>query len=275
MNIHLPNRGALSISGPDRLDFLQGLVTNDMKKLEQAMYACFLTPNGRFLHDFLVFNQDGQLILTPERERVDDLLARLRKYRLRSQVTLEDRSGQLQLWAMLDGKATAHPADPRTPALGQVALFPAGASPDGDIADFSIWDRRRIALGVPDGSRDMIPERGILLENNVDVFNGISWDKGCYMGQELTARTHYRGLVRKRLMPVRITGDAPAFDAELHKDGQAVGEMRSTCGDVGLALLRMEAVQAGDVLVDASGNAVTLTPAATTVPAHHTGSAQS
>jgi folate-binding protein YgfZ len=96
---------------------------------------------------------------------------------------------------------------------------------------------------VPDGSRDMEVGKAILLENNIDVLNGIAWDKGCYMGQELTARTRYRGLIKKRLAPLRITGRAPAAGTPLIENGVEVGEMRSSVGDIGLALVRLEVLR--------------------------------
>jgi folate-binding protein YgfZ len=272
--VPITHRSVLAVRGPDRKRFLQGLVTNDVLQVNegQAMYACFLTANGRFLHDFLIFEQGETLLLTPERTRADDLLARLRRYVLRAQVTLEHHSDWDVYSVCGDGVRTvlgfaedAQPGeartladgvvalDPRHAALGAVALLPARSMALAHLphGDFSVWDGLRITLGVPDGSRDLIPERAILLENNIDRLNGISWTKGCYMGQELTARTHYRGLVRKGLVPVRLENGAPDFDAPLFRDGAEVGHMRSVCGNMGLALVRLEDVQAGDTLTDA------------------------
>jgi tRNA-modifying protein YgfZ len=117
------------------------------------------------------------------------------------------------------------------------ALVAAGLSE----VDFADYDRLRLRLGVPDGSRDLIPEKSILLEAGFDELNGIDWNKGCYIGQELTARTRYRGLVRRRLMPVAIDGPMPAPGAIVTLDGREVGEMRSGHAGHGLALLRTEA----------------------------------
>ncbi len=277
--IPFAHRSVLAVSGPDRKSFLQGLVTQDITQVhaETALYACLLTPNGRFLHDFLVFERDDALLLTPERARAEDLHRLLRRYVLRSKVELQ----LLPAWGVwgicgADSAAALHFAadaapgqaralaegvvclDPRHSQLGAVAVLPqdhAHALPFPEAA-FSVWDQVRIGLGVPDGSRDLIPERAILLENNIDQLHGISWTKGCYMGQELTARTHYRGLVRKGLVPVQLAGAAPACDAPLFKDDAEVGNMRSACGEMGLALVRLEAVQAGDVLRDAENATV-------------------
>ena len=146
--------------------------------------------------------------------------------------------------------------DPRLAALGARGYLPAEMLPveTGSRADY---DRLRISLGVPDGSRDLPVERAILLENGFDELNAIDWDKGCYMGQELTARTRYRGLVRKRLMPVTIEGPAPEFGAPLLLGDKEAGEMRSASGDIGLALVRLEALGQGALTSGASR----LTPA--------------
>ena len=108
--------------------------------------------------------------------------------------------------------------------------------------DFAAYDRHRLALGVPDGSRDLVPEKSILLEAGFDELNGVDWQKGCYVGQELTARTKYRGLIKKRLFPVRIDGATPEPGALIMLDGKEAGEMRSARDNLGLALLRLEAV---------------------------------
>jgi folate-binding protein YgfZ len=108
----------------------------------------------------------------------------------------------------------------------------------GELAE---WDRHRIAPGVPDGSRDIEVEKGILLEAGFEELGGVDFAKGCYVGQELTARTKYRALLKKRLVPVRVEGPAPAPGTPL--DGDA-GEIRSVAGDMALALLRLEALGA-------------------------------
>ena len=105
---------------------------------------------------------------------------------------------------------------------------------------FEAYDRLRISLAVPDGSRDMEVGKAILLENNIDLLNGVAWDKGCYTGQELTARTRYRGLIKKRLTPVRIAGTVPPVGTPLVENGTEVGEMRTAAGELGLALLRLD-----------------------------------
>ncbi len=110
------------------------------------------------------------------------------------------------------------------------------------------WDRYRLALGLPDGSRDLEPERTVLLEAGFDELGGVSWTKGCFMGQELTARTRYRGLVKRRLVPVRAEGALPAPGTPVTQNGAEVGTMRSGRDDAGLALLRLQAIGAAGEL---------------------------
>jgi folate-binding protein YgfZ len=251
----LPNRGLLRLSGPDRIGFLQGLVSNDVKAVQpgRAVYACLLTPQGKFLHDFFLYAEGDSLLIDCEADRRDDLLRRLKAYKLRSKIELTDVTDDFAVFAAF-GAGQGVP-DPRSPALGHRLLLPHGET--RAVSSFDLFDRLRISLGIPDGSRDMEVGKAILLENNIDLLNGVAWDKGCYTGQELTARTHYRGLIKKRLCPVRITGTAPAIGAPLTLNGVEIGEMRSSNGDLGLALLKLDIIRdARAVTIDG----VTFTP---------------
>ena len=266
---HLPEtRGIIAIDGEDRQAFLQGLVSNDVRRVTpaQAVYAALLTPQGKYLHDLFVGEVDGRYVIDCEAARRADLVKRLFMFRLRSKVTVSD-VGADWVTALLYGAAALaklglNPvpgqvraldrgiafADPRLASLGARAILPraeaaqiltaAGFQPGSD-ADY---DRLRLGLGVADGSRDLVAEKAILLENGFDELNGVDWQKGCYMGQELTARTKYRGLVRKRLLPVRIEGAAPAFGTPLMLGDLEAGEMRSAASDgtLGLAMIRIE-----------------------------------
>ncbi len=124
--------------------------------------------------------------------------------------------------------------DPRLAALGARCILPRESARSALIeaglaeAEFAAYDHLRLGLGIPDGSRDLVLEKSILLEAGFDELNGVDWNKGCYIGQELTARTKYRGLVKRRLMPVMIDGPAPAPGTIVTADGRDVGEMRSS-----------------------------------------------
>jgi len=155
----------------------------------------------------------------------------------------------------------------RFTALGVRVIAPAGAAAGLlaarglSPAPFEAYDALRLELGVPDGSRDLLVEKALLLENGFDELNGVDWQKGCYMGQELTARTKYRALIRKRLLPVKIEGTLPPPGTSVVDDGQEVGEMRSGSGGRGLALLRLDAVKAGHALQAGDAKIVPQIPA--------------
>ena len=267
----LDHRGAVSVAGEDSVPFLQGLVSNDMDRVapNRAIWTAFLTPQGKFLHEFMIARIGDNLVLDCERDRRADLIRRLRIYKLRSKVTVAESDATMVAlfgpsldqalgFALAPGEARAVPGgiiygDPRLAALGLRAMLDA----DGlawlrarDLAEAQVdhWDRMRIALGVPDGSRDLPVDKAILLENGFDELGGLDWDKGCYMGQELTARTRYRGLIRKRLLPVTFDGPPPAADTPILCEGKAIGVLHSINGSHALARLRLDALDSGSAL---------------------------
>jgi len=241
----LPGRAVIEVGGEDRVAFLQGLVSNDVAEAApgRAVWAALLTPQGKYLADFFILADGDHLLLDAERAQVPMLLQRLTRFRLRSKVTLRVAEEWL-VYAAWDGAPTASgivAPDPRLPDAGwrvlTVAPLPANAGEDD-------WDRHRLALGLPDGTRDLEPDKTVLLEAGFDELNGVSWTKGCYMGQELTARTKYRGLVKRRLVPVAVEGALPEPGTPVLRDGAAVGTMCSGRGGSGLAVLRLEALDA-------------------------------
>ena len=129
------------------------------------------------------------------------------------------------------------------------------------MSDAAAYDRLRLSLGVPDGSRDLTIEKAILLESGFDELNGVDWQKGCYIGQELTARTKYRALIKKRLMPVTVDGPLPPPGTPVMAGDQEAGEMRSGRDGVGLALLRLEAVTESKPLTAAGAKLTPQKPA--------------
>ena len=264
----LEERGVIAVDGADWREFLQGMVSNDVRRIgpECAIHAAFLTPQGKYLHDFFMVEVGDAVLLDCERERAADLMRRLGIYKLRSKVTLADRSADFAVAALLgDGVAGAlgleqKPGaaaglgggavfiDPRLAAAGGRAVLPRdGMVETLEAAGFSAteraaYDRHRLRLGLPDGSRDMVVDKAILLENGFDELNGVDFDKGCYMGQELTSRTKHRALIRKRLMPVEVEGPVPPPGTEITLNGEKAGEMRSGIEGIGLALMRLDQV---------------------------------
>jgi folate-binding protein YgfZ len=241
----LPDRGVLAVAGEDRVAFLHGLVSNDVALAApgRAVWAALLTPQGKWLADFFIFDNAERLLLDCERAQLPMLLQRLARYRLRSRVTLAELA-DMQVHAAWGGtpslpESVVVAADPRLPEAGWRILADRALATNADAAD---WDAHRIGLGLPDGSRDLEAEKTVLLEAGFDELGGISWRKGCYMGQELTARTKYRGLVKRRLVPVAIDGFAPPPGTPVLRDGAEVGTMRSARGASGLAQLRLQAL---------------------------------
>lgn len=238
--VQLKNRGLIHIEGEDRIEFLQGLVSNDVTKLKEQkiLYACLLTPQGRFLHDFFMHHGDGFILLDCEGgERANDLYEQLNKYRLRADVFLSVEEST-PVYAVFG--ANIGLPDPRHFKMGNRSF----EKPDLPEESFNEWDKERIALGIPDGSRDMKITKSTLLECGIDKLNGIDFDKGCYMGQELTARMHYRNLGKKHLQVLKFDGmEPPAPYTDIHLNGEIIGNMRSSCGNIGLAIIKDKAIE--------------------------------
>lgn len=261
--VELDHRAVLRIGGDERGTFLQNLISGDVAQVEQgrSIWSALLTPQGKYLFDFFLYPLGDSFLLDVEAGRAPELMQRLMLYRLRSKVTIEDVSADYRIAALLGDAAceavgvTAKPGatvalagdgvasvDPRLPALGvrlvakEIPVLEGAAT-----GSFTDWDRLRLAHGVPDGTRDLIVDRTTLLEAGFDELGGVAFEKGCYVGQELTARMKYRGLLKRRLFPVEIAGEAPSPGTPLRSSADSeVGEMRSSCGDLGMALVRLD-----------------------------------
>ena len=269
--VPLDDRGVVSVDGPEAEPFLQGLISNDIERVTEArsIYAALLTPQGKFLHDFFVLRRGKGYLLDCEGPRVGDLGGRLVAYRLRADVQLADATEDHQVVALFGGESaggafglapdegSAAPCgggtvmrDPRNAALGLRAVLPRGADlafleragfAKGHVADY---ERHRIAHGAPDGSRDMEVGRATLMECGFEALNGVDFEKGCYVGQELTARTKHRGLVRRQLAPVALEGPLPPAGTPIMAGEREVGEIRSGFDAAALAVLRLERIAA-------------------------------
>lgn len=239
---HLPDRAVLALSGLDRHSFLQGLVSNDVTEATpgHAVWAALLTAQGRWVADFFLFaDPDGaRLLLDCEAAQADMIRQRLLRYRLRSDISIDETGFAVHAaWGavppMIDSAIGA--PDPRLAEAGWRLLLP---RPAEGAADHAAYDAHRLTLGLPNGSRDCEDGKTLLLEANFEALNGISWTKGCYMGQELTARTRYRGLVKRKLLPV--TGAAlPPPGTPLLQAGKEAGHMASSRDGRGLAMVRL------------------------------------
>lgn len=253
----LPDRGLVVVGGADRGRFLQNLVTNDVGLLETepVVYAALLTPQGKFLHDFFMISGNGSIFLETEGgARAEDLARRLNLYRLRADVTITVVP-RVRVLAQMSGAPHPPPfpesriyPDPRDPEMGfRVLILPSGTLSEIIESNkaFDVWDRRRIALRIPDGSRDIVLEQDNIIETGLGRLNGVSFTKGCYVGQEVTARLNHRGLSKKHLYALHAARPLPPPGTDIRlSDGRLVGQMRSSRADLGLALLRDDLVAA-------------------------------
>ncbi|QDH17688.1 CAF17-like 4Fe-4S cluster assembly/insertion protein YgfZ [Swingsia samuiensis] len=240
----LPDRSVLAITGTDRTSFLQGLVTNDLTSLTEnrCIWSALLTAQGRWLSEFFLYSTSSEILMDCPSSHAEMLIKHLSRFRLRAYVQIK-----LTDFLVIVGHDAPPPkdiiltaSDPRLPNAGWRAILPQDQSPSIP-SNTTQWIKHRLNLGLPDYV-DFISEKTLPLEANMDLLHGVSWSKGCYMGQELTARTHYRGLLKRRLLPVTLTeGHFPEAGGTLMIADKEVGDIRTRSGNQALALLRKEA----------------------------------
>lgn len=324
----LKSRAVIRFQGPDTIKFLQGLLTNDVRRFGETMsektstlvtpnlssetippmYAALLTPQGRFLYDFVLYglprpdtklNRAGsgpgpkpdeplEIFADVDASVLDELLSTLKKYRLRAKVDIENVAEELHCWQRYGGKLSEKASsveepeagsvgwgggvdrlgmsashgepcgwqwfkDPRLDCLGFRGIFPSNSTPplveadkETDEQNYLLW---RIVNGVAEGSTEIPKGEAIPLEYNLVALNAISFDKGCYVGQELVARTHHRGVIRKRLLPLKFFKDngeeaehnvAPGSEVIDGASGKKVGTVTTQLGSRGLGVLRLD-----------------------------------
>lgn len=239
---HLRNRTIVEIRGSEREAFLQGIITQDVKRLkeEPILYSLMLSPQGKIQFDFFLLQINDVWLVDIDASRVQSFMQRLQLFKLRSDVTIA-LSTEWQVGVSSEKlELPACFSDPRLKELG-CRFY------DKDIgaqASDDDYQSLRLSLGIPDGAHDMIVDKSIPLEWGMDELHAISWNKGCYMGQELTARSRYVGQIRKRVFPIIFTvpGNYEVGD-KLFADGQEVGELRAVHNNLGLAMLKLEFLQ--------------------------------
>ncbi|MDA0901873.1 MAG: folate-binding protein [Proteobacteria bacterium] len=214
--ITLDNRAVIYISGADRKSFLQGLVTNDINKVssQNALYAIMLNPQGRFLYDFFIIEQEDRLLLDCNQERIEEIVKKLSLYKLRAAVEIGRLDAEYSVGVTLDEKEIHDLEkqknsdfiafiDPRNKQLGLRIIAKKELLPSVDPTLIKLYHQKRFELKLVDDS-DLEFNQSLILEYGFDNFNAIDYQKGCYIGQEVTARTHYRGLVRKEIFLIEI-----------------------------------------------------------------------
>lgn len=243
------DRRLVTVEGADALPFLQGLVTNDVLRLAKGpgiVWAALLNPQGKYLADFFVVRlADGTLLLDLPETLADATLRRLTLYRLRADVRLSPSALHVQR-----GLGDTPPdalADPRHAALGWRRYGPAqGSAPQID------WDAIRVEHAIPETGKELLVDDSYILEHGFERLHGVDFRKGCYVGQEVTARMKHKTELRKGLARVRVTGPA-GYGTAITSDGKPAGTLLTRAGDRALAYLRLDRatgpMQAGDATV--------------------------
>ncbi|XP_053694373.1 putative transferase CAF17 homolog, mitochondrial [Sabethes cyaneus] len=269
---HLKHRSLLRLQGIDSATFLQGLITNDVKHFDQgskSLYAMFLNASGRVFCDSLIYREasTNSFLIECDSDIVENLRRHLNLYRVRKQIDIS--ISEYLVWAAFspeiledslcvttkqDEKIVTFCEDPRSKHLGYRLIVNRGVQeefikkwcfPLTNIDNKIKYHEQRYTLGIGEGIVDFPPGKCFPMECNCDFLHGISFHKGCYIGQELTARTHHTGIIRKRLMPLAFEAliDQNLEDAEVSLvEGTVVGKLRGKAGRAGLGLLRIEKV---------------------------------
>jgi folate-binding protein YgfZ len=258
----LPERGVVKVAGEDARKFLNGLLTTDIGGVtpERPAFAALLTPQGKIMVDMIVAEapaeDGGGLFLDCPRALAQTLTDRLNFYRLRAKLVIEDLSAALGVMAIWDGQRSTEyglcTADPRLPALGIRAILPphvaaeAAADLGAPLVEDKEYEAHRIALGAPRGGLDFRYNDAFPHEADMDQLNGIDFEKGCYVGQEVVSRVEHRGTARKRVIPVTFQDFAPEAGVPVKVGDIEVGTMGSSARGRGLAMLHLGRI--GDAL---------------------------
>ncbi len=227
------DRTVLRIAGADHVSFLEGLVSNSVERVaEGPVYAAMLTPQGKYLFDFIMSAGEDSILLDVSKNRAAALAQRLTMYRLRADVEITETDlGVLQGFDEMPEGAFL---DPRSDALGWRMYGDASGIPELDIA---AWDALRVAHEIPETGAELLPDDSYILEVGFERINGVDFRKGCYVGQEVTARMKHKTELKKGLVSVSVEGNADA-GIPITTDGKPAGTLHTVSGDKALAYLR-------------------------------------
>ncbi|MBA8667642.1 folate-binding protein YgfZ [Holosporaceae bacterium 'Namur'] len=250
----LENREVIAISGADRGKFLQGIISNDIGKinLDSYIYALMLTPQGKLLYDFFIIERDNSYLLDCPKPFVEEIVKKFNVYKLRSDINIS-RLIDHKIYASFSKLNNLFLPDPRNTELGFRAIINPSISFIGAPLDIRKYDLKRMELLIPDMVSDLESGTYFPLELHLDELNAIDYKKGCYVGQEVTARTHYRGVVRKNLYRIEvIEGEQLEPKINIYLGEKKVGQTLGFVGSQGLGLLRTEEIEtAKDLLFTA------------------------
>ncbi len=244
--VFLKNRSLIRVSGPEAQPFLQNLITTDLAALaaDEARPGALLTPQGKILFDFMIWQDGDGFIIETDDDQRDALLKRLTMYKLRAAVDLSPAGeGVTVSW---DGAHTG-PADSRFAKAG-VALVRQAGQHGAD--DREIYDALRIASGVAVSGQDYALQDAFPHDVLMDFNGGLSFKKGCYVGQEVVSRMQHRGTARRRVVTVKAETALPPSGTEITAGGKPVGTLGSVVGKGGLAIVRID--RAGEAIATAT-----------------------
>jgi len=232
----LPERAVLRVAGPEARIFLHGLLTVDVAGLAagRAAYGALLTPQGKILFDLFILAHGEEFLIDCAAARRDELLRKLSFYRLRAKVEIAASPLAVAVSPEEPSQPLRYP-DPRLARLGWRALVEAGT-----MAAATSYSAARIAAGLADSDADLAPGEFFPHEANFDQFGGVSFGKGCYVGQEVVARMEHRSTARSRILPVELSGVAPPPGAAILSGDRQIGTLLSAAGDRALALIRLD-----------------------------------
>ncbi len=249
----LARRGVVAVAGPEAETFLNGLVTNDLAAIpaQGAGYGGLLTPQGKILFDFIVYRDRDQFLFDLPAEAVADFVKRLRFYKLRALVDIEDVSATYKVvaaWGVdappaVDGLIAT---DPRLKELGFRLVVAARRPVAADgfaVVDEAAYDAHRIDLGVPEGGIDFAYGEIFPHDADMDQLVGVAFDKGCFIGQEVVSRMEHRGTARRRIVQILAASPIPPAGAEIVAGDKPVGTIASSTDHAGLALVRLDRVK--------------------------------
>jgi folate-binding protein YgfZ len=251
----LGDRGVIEVEGADATGFLQRLITNSVLNIPkgEGRYAGLLTPQGKLLFDFFVVPlPEGPgvgYLIDCAGEQTADLVKRLNLHKMRAKIAIEDQSKKFAVAAIFGGEVAAGLEgliyrDMRAPHMGLRVIAPRGdALVKLDRGEASRYEAHRIAQGVPKGGVDFVHGNAFVHDVNLDLMNGVDFKKGCYVGQEVVARVHYRNSSRKRIVKIHFDGPAPAQGTQMTAGETNIGQVGSTAGVEGLAMVRLDRLE--------------------------------
>ena len=256
------DRSFFEIKGEDKDTFLQGLITNDINKCtdKKSIYSAFLSPQGKFLADFFILKYENSYLFETPKLFLEELLKKLNNYKLRSKIDIVEKQsltslsilGGDEIFGKLDSLGSTIKIDdgyafidPRNKELGIKVIINKNIinffAKKYDLIeeDINKYEEIRINNAIPNSIFDLKYNNSLILENNFDKINAISWDKGCYVGQEITARIKYRSLLKKNLLKVKILNGFVSSGDDIYFEEKLIGTITSNNKNIALAMIRL------------------------------------